>query len=186
MAAFAQPAFAHDGHQDSETISIDVTAKIAERCGIAASGPTTNSSVAELDKATDLTFGFTVDCNTPFRIGAYSLNGALRLTTAGDKGSVAADGFSQEKPYRAKLRVETDGDPIDTEFCSSRDLLSGPSDCEFFATTPGKGGINSGKRTAINRQGTLTVKWGAEDGNGPRRAAGTYQDTITVIVGVKS
>jgi hypothetical protein len=97
---------------------------------------------------------------------------------------LARDGFSQERVYRVKLNVDTDGSPIETDYCGSRELANAAGSCEFYSETPGKG-LGSGDRTAIQKEGSLTVRWGAADDEGPRRVAGTYQDFITVVVGVK-
>jgi len=179
------PAWASgDGHS-SESLSIDVTARIAERCGISAKRSIDTSKVPDLDTAQVLRFDFNIDCNTPFKIGMSSQNGALRLVGAEGNDPVAPDGFSVEKAYRVGLRVDTDADPLAPYTCSSRDLTNAAGNCPFYGSRPGQG-LSSGKRTAIDREGTITVSWPAIDDTGRRRAAGEYRDTITVVVGART
>lgn len=186
MAAFAVAATllaTPAGAKDVDAITIDVTARVAERCGIVAGSEQGSSSVPDLATAQTLTFGFTVDCNTPFRIGVSSQNGALRLT--GAPGARTDDGFSTEKEYRVGLHLETDGAPLDPEVCGSRALADSTGDCAFFGATAGSG-LSSGQSTAIGRRGTLTARWQADAGGEVRRVAGTYGDTLTVVIGVRS
>lgn len=182
LAAVAAPAMATAS--DSDTITIDVKAKIEERCGIAANGPTSSASTPNLEAATTLNFGFKLNCNVPFAIGVSSENGALRLSTA-TGNTDNANGFSVEKPYNVKLRVDTDGQPMTPDQCSSDALVRNSGGCAFFGKTPGQG-LRSGQRTAINREGSIEVSWPSDASSGQRRAAGIYQDTLTVVVGVRN
>ena len=52
-----------------DTVRIDVTATIAEHCGISRDASSVDSIVPDLDKAQLLRFPFKIDCNTPFAIG---------------------------------------------------------------------------------------------------------------------
>ena len=178
---FAAPATAASS-RDSDSLTIDVKARIDEQCGIVASGPTSNNG-ADLSVATTVNYGFTLNCNTPFKIGVSSEHGGLRLTTAASD-AVADNGFSVEKPYDVRLRVRTDGEAMQPDDCSSEALVDRTGDCAFFGRNPGQG-LSSGQRTAINREGTLRVSWPAESNGGPRRVAGLYQDTLTVVVGAR-
>lgn len=180
VALLAAPAAAAN---DVDTVTIDVTARVAERCGIVAGSETAPTTVPDMTTAQTLTYGFNIDCNTPFRIGVSSQNGALRLT--GAAGDRTGDGFSTEKDYRVGLHVETDGAPLDPEACSSRALVDGTGDCAFFGATAGSG-LSSDERTAISRHGTITARWAADRGGEVRRVAGTYQDILTVVIGVRS
>lgn len=177
----AAPAFAKD------SISIDVTASIAQRCGVSDVPSGAAATTPDLDHAQNLSFGFNIDCNTPFAIGVSSQNGALVLQDGRDaRSSETSDGFSREKEYSVALAVETDGAPLNSDFCSSAELTGkgkGKS-CEFYGREAGTG-MSSGRRTAIRRNGSVVVRWNASD-RGARRAAGTYQDTLTVVVGPRS
>lgn len=183
VASTLSPALADDA------IRIDVTAKIAEHCGISRDTSAADSIVPDLDKAQQLRFPFKIDCNTPFAIGVSSQNGALRLlgngadAARGDNGQLP-DGFSGEKAYSVSLIVTTDGSQMVSEACSSRMLTGRNGKCEFYGREAGSG-LSSGRRTAIRREGAMLVSWtGGEDA--VRRAAGAYQDILTVVVGPRS
>jgi hypothetical protein len=160
-----------------DALKIAVNATIAERCGITADDSVSTPGTANLDVATTLKFGFTLDCNTPFVIGVSSANGALLMQDSGD-------GFATAKDYAVALDVETDGTRLTTGACAASALTNTAGRCPFFGTSPGEG-IRSGRRTAIGRRGSVIVSW--PGGEGPvRRAAGLYQDVLIVVVGVKS
>ena len=173
--------FAVSAHA-ADTVTIDVAATVAERCGIAAGElPRT---IPDLDEATTLRFEFRLDCNTPFRLGVSTANGALVLDGVRAIGG-NDDGFSRRKDYSVALDMNTDGDAIRTEDCAASALVSIAGNCRFYGREPGEG-MSSGRRTAIRRDGAIVVKWNAGAYDTPRRAAGTYRDTITVVVGVRS
>lgn len=172
---------------DADHIAIDVTATIAERCGIAR-GPATLASAAlpDLETAQTLGFDFQLDCNTPFAIAVSSSNGAMVLddpTRAGPVGRTET-GFSNRKAYSVALALETDDAPIATRPCDAADLVAAGSACPFYGTVAGQG-LSSGRRTAIRRNGRVIVGWRGGD-DGIRRAAGTYQDTLTIVVGPRT
>lgn len=180
----AAPALATD-NSGSDPLRIEITARIAERCGISP-GEGGTSAEGNLEASETLTLNFDIDCNTPFRIGVSSENGGLRLASANERDdNVDAQGFSILKRYRVGLEVETDNGTLDGGTCRSDELTSREGDCEFYGDRPGRG-LSSGRRTAIDRTGTLTVSWNAGDGDNRRRAAGRYQDTLTVVVGPRT
>lgn len=172
-----------------DTVRIDVTATIAEHCGISRDASSVDSIVPDLDKAQLLRFPFKIDCNTPFAIGVSSQNGALRrrennVDAMRDIDGQLSDGFSSEKAYSVSLVVATDGAQMLSENCTSRSLTGRGGKCEFYGREAGTG-MSSGRRTAIRREGAMIVSWvGGEDS--VRRAAGTYQDTLTVVVGPRT
>lgn len=177
-AGFAGSAAAEDA------LSIEVTASVTERCGISSDSSSAIAATPDLDVATTLRFGFRLDCNAPFRIGVSSRNGAL-LLDAQSNSENGEDGFSRRKDYDVALDVATDGDPIRTEECAASALTSIGGGCDFYGRDPGEG-TSSGQRTAIDRSGAVIVKWQGGGDQTPRRAAGIYRDTITVVVGVRS
>jgi hypothetical protein len=168
---------------DTTTIAIDVQATVTARCGVAAIGDRANAPVA-IDRAQALTFSFSLDCNTGFRIGVRAAHGALRLTTA-PSGARDLDGFGIERDYLVALTLATDDSAaLAAGQCSSRDLAEGATGCPFYGRPRDGGGFSPGEnRTAINRGGSLTVTWsGDEMQDGRRLAAGNYQDVLTVEV----
>ncbi len=185
-ALTASPALAHgNGGGNNDQLRIEITARIAERCGISPGEGGSNVS-GNLENNETLTINFDIDCNTPFRIGVSSENGGLRLATAqrGDTNT-DAQGFSIMKRYQVGLQVQTDGGLLDGGTCRSDELTSREGRCNFYGDRPGRG-LSSGRRTAIDRTGTLTVSWNAQDGEGRRRVAGNYQDTLTIVVGPRT
>lgn len=186
---FAAALLGSSAAMADDSIRIDITATIVERCGISRDASAADASAPDMDKAQQLRFPFKIDCNTPFAIGVSSQNGALRLSESDSAARSAvdgrsADGFANEKAYDVALNVETDGAPMQSDACSSRTLTGKGGKCAFYGTESGSG-LSSGKRTAINRQGALTVSWKAGD-DGVRRAAGSYRDTLTVVVGPRT
>jgi hypothetical protein len=166
----------------TDSVSIDIKARVAERCGIKA-GKHANKPL-RIDQAQSFALGFDLDCNTPFRIGISSERGAMRLTTAPD-GATDLDGFSIEKPYTIALSMATDSlGNVDAGSCTSRDLLDQQGACPFYGHPRGHTGFSPGDHeTAIQRQGQILISWAGDDGAAPRRlAAGDYQDILTVEV----
>jgi hypothetical protein len=180
----AMPAYAH-GSARNDPLRIEVTATVVERCGLSAAGGRTSAS-GDLQSAQSLRLEFDVDCNTPFRIGVSSTNGALRLATASSQnGSLDNQGFSIEKDYEVALQVATDDGLLDGGSCRSRTLVGRSGNCPFYGRRAGDG-LSSGRDMAIGRSGTLTVSWREGDEGGPRRAAGRYQDFLTVVIGPRT
>lgn len=183
LAGTTSPVLARDGTPTTDRLTVDITATLVERCGLGA-GSNPASAEGRIDRSETLVFSFALDCNTPFRIGVNSANGAMRMTGApANNDRRAEDGFAVEKSYRVALSVDTDDGLLDGGTCRSRDLTSNEGDCPFYGDRPGRG-LSSREATAINRTGTLTVRWDAEDQEeGARHAAGLFQDTLTVVVG---
>lgn len=164
--------------QDAGSVlKLDLHAELAQRCGITRNGADPTS--ANLDQATVLRFGFLLDCNAPFRIGVSAQNGAL----AWIGGARADDGFAYSRDYAVSLDFETSGGAIHADSCGAEELLT-QGRCAFFGRNPGEG-LSSGGDIAAGQTGALVISWPADGGGRPRRAAGVYQDTITIVVGVR-
>lgn len=164
-----------------DTLTVDLSAAIAQRCGIAPSGSSSLSG-ASLDRAESHAFDFAIDCNTPFAIGVRSSSGGLSLAASGTLDT-AGDGFSTLKPYSVALELQTDNGPMSGGKCGSAALTAAGS-CAFYGASSGEG-LGSGQRTAIRRTGSMTIAWSAGEDEA-RRAAGTYRDTLTIIVGPRT
>lgn len=165
------------GQATGSALSLDIDADLSQRCGITRDG--TEPAPADLDRAATLRFGFTLDCNAPFRIGVSASNGALAWVGSEQPD----DGFAYRRGYDVSLDFETSGGTIRTEPCNAEDLRR-PGKCQFFGREPGEG-MSSGEDIAPGKRGALLISWPSDNGGSPRRAAGTYQDTITIIVGVR-
>lgn len=164
-----------------DVLQVDIEAKIGQRCGIAALGAKTNDG-GRIDQATRIAFNFSLDCNTPFKIGIAAEHGGLQLvgTTARQQGK---NGFSNRKAYVAGLQFDTDqAGTIAAGECGSASLLAVNATCRFYGAEPGSGLYSGRNVTAIGREGELTVSWSGEDAESVRQAAGAYQETITIIV----
>lgn len=181
---------------DTNVLKIHVEASIAERCGIAALG-SDDKDGGRIDRSSTVAFNFKLDCNTPFRIGVSADQGALamvqgdggdpQLGRGGNPNGFTAEGFATRKSYVASLRFNTDQDGlIDAGECASEDLTSRKGDCDFYGNRPGSGFSPGRKTTAIGREGSLTVSWRGEEAESIRLAAGTYQETLTVVVGPRT
>ena len=165
----------------TDTLKIDVTASISERCGVQALGPRVKDG-GRIDRATVLAFNFKLDCNMPFKIGVAAQNGALRLVSQNNAQSDPA-GFSVMKKYNVGLSFMTDQDGlIDAGDCASEKLNASDPTCKFYGAQPGMGFSPGRQTTAIGREGALTISWDGEDAEPVRHAAGAYQETLTIVV----
>lgn len=180
---------------DTDTLKIRIEASIAERCGIAALG-SKDKDGGRIDQPSTVSFNFSLDCNTPFRIGVSAEQGALALVEAGgdgqagravNAGRLTAEGFATRKAYIASLQFATDQDGmVDAGDCDSNDLTVRKGDCQFFGNRPGSGFSPGRKSTAIGREGSLTVRWRGEEDQSVRLAAGDYKETLTIVVGPRT
>lgn len=180
----AAPALAKPPRTD--TIRIDVTAAIAPHCSVAATGARSNSD-ARLDVATSVAYGFSLDCNTPFRIGMAAQHGGLRLAGA-PAGAHDLDGFAILKDYTVALSFDTDQHGVvDAGRCDASTLATAAGACAFYAAQSGEGFSPGRFTTAMHRAGTIAVGWtGEEMAGNARLAAGRYQDVLTIVVGPRT
>lgn len=172
---------------DTQQLKIDIVARIADRCGVTSNSARVNDEVP-IDQPQNVSFGFTLDCNTPFRIGVATRNGGLRLLGTSNDGAVTDDhGFSIQKPYTVGLSFMTDQDGfVDAGECDSAHLTASVAKCAYFGSQPGDGFSPGRKTTAVRLDGKLAIRWTGEDGAHPRMAAGKYEDIITVVVGPRT
>lgn len=172
---------------DTQQLKIDIVARIADRCGIAAIGARSNDR-ARIDQAETVTFGFTLDCNTPFRIGVATRNGGLRLLGAKSDGSMTDDrGFGVQKSYQVGLSFMTDQDGlVDAGTCDAETLTAAAPNCAYYGGQPGDGFSPGRKTTAVHQEGKLEVYWNGDDESQARLVAGQYQDILTVVVGPRT
>ena len=166
------PAQAHP-----DSVAIDVTAEIKERCGFTATGPTGVDAPRDLEDAASLSIKVGLDCNTPYAIGITSENGALINLDAKDDGS----GFAFSKSYRVAVALDTDKGIVRSERCASREL-SAEGRCDFASVRAGKG-LKSGRGISVGRDAVITIDWPAQTTLPRRLAAGRYRDTLILVVG---
>jgi hypothetical protein len=168
-----------------DSLKIDIEASIGDRCGIAALGAKAKDA-GRVDTANSVSFNFRLDCNTPFRIGVAAQNGAMQLVST-EAASTDFVGFATRKAYIAALAFNTDQDGlVDAGECDSAKLRATGADCAFYGAEPGKG-FSAGRRsTAIGTEGSLTVRWPGSEGDTARLVAGTYEETLTIVVGPRT
>lgn len=168
-----------------DSLKIDIEASISERCGISALGAKSKDG-GRIDTAASVSFNFRLDCNTPFRIGVAAQNGAMQLVSS-EGASSDFGGFATRKAYIAGPAFNTDQDGlVDAGECDSEKLSAAQGDCAFYGAQPGKG-FSAGRRsTAIGKEGSLTVRWSSSDGDTARLVAGTYEETLTIVVGPRT
>lgn len=166
------PAQAHP-----DSVAIDVTAEIKDRCGFTGTAPTSVDAPRDLEDAASLSIKVGLDCNTPYAVGVTSENGALVNLDASDDGS----GYAFEKKYRVAIALETDRGTVRSERCRSNEL-SADGRCDFAASRAGKG-LKSGRGISVGRDAIITIDWPAQSTLPRRLAAGRYKDTLILVVG---
>lgn len=174
MAALAIPAPAQ---ARTDSVEIDIAARIKERCGFVSNGDNDIDAPRDLEEGARLSLKVGLDCNTPYAIGVVSEHGALVNMDASDDGS----GFAFSKRYRIAVALETDKGIVRSERCNSQDILIG-GQCEFARTATGEG-LKSGRGISVGRNAVITVEWPSQSTLPRRLAAGRYKDTLILVVG---
>ena len=164
----------------SETVTVEVSAEIAPRCGFADAGPGETSAPGDLEQAARLSFGIKLDCNTPFSLGVVATNGALVNQDASPDDS----GFAFAKTYYLSIGMETDRGITASERCVSTQIVAGGT-CSFASTISGEG-LSSGQGIAIDRDATFEVEWPDQRELTNRLAPGRYRDTLILVVGART
>ncbi|WP_395397547.1 hypothetical protein WBP07_23665 [Novosphingobium sp. BL-8A] len=165
-------------HTDS--VAIDVTARIKERCGFASSGPDDLAAPRDLESAANFTVAVGLDCNTPYALGVTSQSGGLMNVDATNDGS----GYAFSKRYRVSVALDTDKGIVRSQRCTSSEMEDGGS-CDFASLVPGRG-LKSGSGISVGRNAVITIDWPAQATNEPRLAAGHYKDTLILVVGPRA
>lgn len=151
----------------ADSVTIVARGTIASGCSVALASnfPAANLSASGTVSATAI-----VDCNTGFVIKATSAKGAIKTTNA------ASTGFTNVLPYNLSLSVPRDtGGPVSAT-CAAATLIAGQAGC---ALSPAGAGLSSGGVTATAKTATLTASWTLPT---QKLAAGSYSDTITILV----
>jgi hypothetical protein len=129
----------------------------------------------DLTRSGEMQAQFGLDCNTPFTLRVRS----------GEGGFVAEaprEGVKPLVPYELAVAVDTDSGTNALGWCGA-DQLSQPngSACAFG----GGEGWSSGDATAINRTGSMRLRWSAPTAT-DALPLGRYRDTIVVELAVRS
>ncbi len=153
-------------------LRIDVRGEVSPRCRMAS--PPTLAERPDLTRAGEMRARFGLDCNTPFTLRVRSGEG-------GFSAEQPREGVVRVIPYEIAVAIDTDSGTNALGWCGADQLSEQSGSCAF-----GSGeGWSSGDATAINRTGTMQLRWAA-----PRETdalpLGRYRDTIVVELAVRS
>jgi hypothetical protein len=153
-------------------LRIDLRGTVAPRCRMT-SAPTL-ARQPDLTREGEMQAQFGLDCNTPFRLRVHSGEG-------GFSAQDPHDGNARLIPYEIAVAVDTDSGANALGWCGADQLADQGGSCAFGSHD----GWSSGDATAINRTGTVQLRWAA-----PQQASalppGRYRDTIVVELAVRS
>lgn len=153
----------------ADRISLRLEGDILPECTVgSASSQAFALDVGEIAGSGARDYVFGLSCNAPFSYRLEARYGALTNSAA----SAAPRGFAATIPYEVRMRIPTDGAPIE-DSCPGESLQAGRVRCAFS---------NSGNAIAIDAQGRLTLAWQA---GSARLVAGNYTDHLTVTVGMR-
>lgn len=156
----------------STDLRIELSGTVSARCRM-----TSKPALAErpdLTHAGEMQAQFGLDCNTPFQLRVRSGEGGFSPESRREE-------IRRVVPYEIAVSVETDSGANALGWCGA-DQLAQPQggSCAF-----GSDGWSSGDATAINRTGTMRLRWNAP-GTADALPAGRYRDTIIVELAVRS
>lgn len=154
-------------------LRIDLRGEVSARCRMAA--PPVISQQIDLTRPGDAEAKFGLDCNTPFSLRVRSGQG-------GFAAEEAINGVARQVPYEISVNVDTDSGANALGWCRAEDLLDQAAGACAYGTGTG---WSSGEATAINRNGTMRMRWSAP-GEGDSPVLGRYRDTIVVELTVRS
>ncbi len=190
LAAVASSAGAACGQyvtcyeNDTLTLRIPVTASVGGRCQFATGGAPSGSYTIPgyIDTTTwSNDFQFTIDCNTPARVGVVSANGGLKTGAA-----ITDAGYLGIAPYDVALFL--DGNTADVSGACAASSLSAAAgtDCGFrgpASTTrglfmPGPSQGQTGSKLTVSAPAYATTQAGATT----TLVSGSYTDTLTITI----
>lgn len=155
-------------------LRIDLRGEVSARCRMA-SPPMLAADRLDFNRQGDAKAHFGLDCNAPFQLRVRS----------GEGGFVAEhglEGVARRIPYEISVNVDTDSGANALGWCRADQLSDQQgSGCAFG----GGEGWSSGDATAINRSGTMSLRWNAP-GATDDPALGRYRDTIIVELAVRA
>jgi len=171
-AAFG-PGYSADAPLGAPTeLQIDLRGEVPARCRMT-SLPALGGQI-DLNHSGDAQSRFGLDCNAPFELSVRSGRGGFAAT-----GST--EGAAAPLPYEVAVSLDTDAGTDALGWCRADQLTdAGEGQCAF-----GGKGWSSGDATAIDRTGTLKLRWSAP-ANAGVPAAGDYRDTIAINVAVRA
>ena len=154
-------------------LRIDLRGAVAPRCRLT-SAPSV-SEHPDLTREGEVQANFGLDCNTPFTLRVRSGEG-------GFAAEQAHGGAVRKVPYEISVALDTDAGANALGWCGADQLSASQAGACAFGTG---GSWSSGDATAINRAGTMRLRWKAPGETGIL-PAGRYGDTIVVELAVRS
>lgn len=154
-------------------LRIELRGQVTARCQMAS--PPNLAERPDLTKAGEMQAQFGLDCNTPFNLRVRSGEG-------GFSAEGPREGVTRLIPYDISIAIDTDAGMNALGWCGADQLADQQSgSCAF-----GSGeGWSSGDATAINRTGTMRLRWGGP-GDANTLPLGRYRDTVIVELSVRS
>lgn len=182
----AQTAY-YGGSPDRLTLTVDVRASVAARCGfLPASAPGANYVEPDFEtQGFDRVAAFKLDCTSASRVGVVSSNGGLATG-----GAAAGPGYTALAPYDVQLTLN--GNAVSASAtCGAKDLVATGSACaptylpaagpNFSGPASATKGLRLAGPATIGSDSTIRLKANAYAGS-PILTAGTYVDTLTVTI----
>lgn len=174
VAAMGPGYTAHDAPLGEATeLRIDLRGEVSARCRMAS--PPVLADRLDFNRSGDAEASFGLDCNSPFSLRVHSREGGFMAENV-------REGVARLIPYEVAVAIETDSGLRSLGWCDAdqlTDLAAGT--CDFGSAE----GWSSGQATAIDRSGTLTLRW-SDPAEAADPALGRYRDTIVVELAVRS
>lgn len=165
---------AHDAPLGDPTeLRIDLRGEVAARCRMAS--PPVLGQRLNFNRAGDVETRFGLDCNAPFSLRVRSGEGAF-------VAEQMREGIAPRIAYDVAIAVDTDAGLNALGWCGADQLTDQPRSGCVFGTSDG---WSSGDATAIDRTGTMRLRWDAP-GEGDEPVLGRYRDTIVVELAVRA
>lgn len=154
-------------------LRIDLRGQVNARCKMTA--PPALSGRPDLTREGELQAQFGLDCNTPFNL-------RVRSGAGGFAAEQAREGVAPMVPYEIAVAVDTDAGSNALGWCGADQLTEQPGGACAFGSGEG---WSSGDAIAINRTGTMRLRWNGPPSEGAL-PLGRYRDTLVVELAVRS
>jgi hypothetical protein len=154
-------------------LRIDLSGTVSPRCRMT-SAPTL-AGQPDLTREGEMRAQFGIDCNAPFNLRVRSGEGGFAAETP-------REGVTRLVPYEIAVAVDTDSGTSALGWCGTDQMSKEQGGSCAFASGEG---WSSGDATAINRTGTMQLRWAAPRG-ADTLPFGRYRDTIVVELAVRS
>jgi hypothetical protein len=153
-------------------LRIDLHGTVSPRCRMTAAPHMAGQP--DLSREGEMQAQFGIDCNAPFRLRVRSGEG-------GFAAEEPREGVTRLVPYEIAVAVDTDTGRNALGWCDADQTAGEQGGSCVFGNAEG---WSSGDATAINRTGTMELRWSAPAGD--TLPLGRYRDTIVVELAVRS